>query len=325
MKSPHLAIGSACAGLPGRSTLSGLHPENKCPASKRWHAVLLAILLGAAPAQAVILFGLDNSANQTDPGTGVQFSSVGLLSELGKASPQGSAIHLGGGYMLTADHVGMRPYVTFDGTTFYQRDISFAPVQVAANVDLKIFKLTTTPPVASANIYGGTSELFAPATQIGWGLGRDPAVSVNSTAVTWGNDSTIAKRWGLNTPRETGALAYLSYAQQGIATVLGSNAGSPAGLGADEAAATLYDSGSGLFQYLDGSWQLIGVAVDVDTFNTSNFGNDQTSDPNGDKNNFVRVGAYQSQILSLIPEATTFSMFAGGLILSLARRRRRDG
>ena len=53
--------------------------------------------LALQPARAVILFGLDNSANQTDPGTGFAFGSVGLLSDAAKANPMGSAIHLGNG------------------------------------------------------------------------------------------------------------------------------------------------------------------------------------------------------------------------------------
>lgn len=295
---------------------------SSCSKLHRVFTGFFVILLTSITSQGVILFGLDNAANQTDPGTGVSFSSVGLLSELGKASPQGSAIHLGGGYMLTANHVGMRPYVTFDGTTFYQRDLTFTPTQVAPNVDLKVFKLTTTPTVGTANLNGGTGELIAPATQIGWGVGRNPTVAVDSAAVSWGNTTTIAKRWGLNTPRAASGISYDSYTQQAIITVLGSETGSPTGLGDNEAATTLYDSGSGLFQFLDGSWQLIGVAVAVETSGVSNFGNDQINDPNGDLNYFVRVGTYQTQILSLIPEPASLSLVTFGLLLMLIRRRR---
>lgn len=284
-------------------------------------ATAVAFLFVAQPARAVILFGLDNSANQTDPGTGVHFDSVGLLSDAGKANPMGSAIHLGGGYMLTAHHVGMKPYVTFDGSTFYQRDLSFSPVQVAANVDLQVFKLTTTPTVAAANLYGGTGEQIAPATQVGWGLGRNPTIPVDSAAVTWGDNTTIAKRWGLNVPRGLVNIGHQTGSYSGIYTVLGSETGSPAGLGASEAAATLYDSGSGLFQNLGGTWYLIGLTTGVDTNGTSNFGNDKASDPNGDLNYFVRIGTYQSAILALVPEPSSAGLLAGGLFLLIMRRR----
>ena len=273
------------------------------------------------PAGAVILFGLDNAANQTDPGTGVPFSGVGMLADAGLANPMGTAIYLGGGYMLTANHVGMKPYVTFDGATYYQRDTSFTPVQVAANVDMQVFRLTTMPTVAAANLYRGVNEQVAPATQVGWGLGRSPTVPVDSVAVTWGDASTLAKRWGLNTPRGLATLASGSGSYAGLYTVLGSDAGSPAGLGASEAAATLDDSGSGLFQNLGGTWYLIGLTTGVDTFGTSNFGNDQGANPNGDLNYSVRVGSYSSAILAIIPEPSSAGLLACGLVVVLGRRR----
>ena len=142
----------------------------------------VAVIVAAPACQAVILFGLDNSANRTDPGSGSPFSTVALVADAGKANPSGSAVHLGGGYMLTANHVGMRPYVTFDGSTFYQRDLSFSPVQVAASVDMQVFRLTTTPTVGSASLYGGFGEQIAPALLVGWGVGRNPTVPVDSAS-----------------------------------------------------------------------------------------------------------------------------------------------
>lgn len=283
--------------------------------------VLVASALSVVqPAGAIILFGLDNSANQTDPGTGVAFDSVGLLSNAGKASPQGSAIHLGGGYMLTAEHVGMRPFVTFDGTTFYQRDLAFTPLQVAANVDLQIFKLTTTPTVAAANLYNGSDELTASATMVGWGKGRDPAVPVNTLNVTWGNDSTIAKRWGVNLPLGFDTVGHEAGSYDAILTGLGSGSGSPAGLGASEAAATLYDSGSGLFQNHGGTWYLIGLTTGVETFGTSKFGNDQLADPHGDLNAFVQISSYHDDILDLIPEPSALGLLACSVVVLLGFR-----
>jgi len=289
--------------------------------TKRLGSALALIWLAAEPAGAAILFGLDNTANQTDPGTGVPFSGVGMLADAGLANPMGSAIYLGGGYMLTANHVGMKPYVTFDGSTFYQRDLSFSPVQVAANVDMQIFRLTTAPTVAAANPYTGVGEQIAPATLVGWGKGRDPTVPVDSLAVAWGDNSTIAKRWGLNTPRGLVTLSTGVESYAGLYTVLGSETGSPAGLGASEAGATLYDSGSGLFQNLGGTWYLIGLTVGVDTAGTSNFGNDKSSDPNGDLNYFVRVGTYSSAILAIIPEPSAAALLAGGIWVIFRRRR----
>lgn len=282
----------------------------------------IAAMIAASPAcHAVILFGLDNSANQTDPGIGSPFSTVALLADAGKANPSGSAVHLGGGYMLTANHVGMRPYVTFDGSTFYQRDLSFSPVQVAANVDMQVFRLTTTPTVGSASLYAGSGEQIAPAVLVGWGVGRNPTVPVDSASVSWGGTGTIAKRWGVNTPRGLVNVAYQSGAYTTIYTVLGTDTGTPAGLGDSEAAATLYDSGSALFQNLGGSWYLIGLTTGVETGGTSIFGNDTSASPNGDLNVFARVSTYRMGILAIVPEPSTAAL-ALMSVLALAVRRR---
>lgn len=279
-------------------------------------------IIAAAPAcQAVILFGLDNSANQTDPGSGSPFSTVALVSDAGKSNPSGSAIHLGGGYMLTANHVGMRPYVTFDGSTFYQRDLSFSPVQVAANVDMQVFRLTTTPTVGSVNLYAGIGEQIAPALMVGWGVGRNPTVPVDSASVAWGDSTTLAKRWGVNTPRGLTNVAYQSGTYTSIYTVLGTDTGTPAGLGDSEAAATLYDSGSALFQKLGGIWYLIGMTTGVETGGTSIFGNDTSASPNGDINAFARISNYRSSILTIVPEPSS-ALFGAVSLLMLASRRR---
>jgi hypothetical protein len=273
------------------------------------------------PAEAIILFGLNNSANQTDPGTGAHFASVALISDAGMTNPQGSAIHLGNGYMLTANHVGMQPYVTFDGSTYYERDLSYIPTQVAANVDMKIFKLTAEPTVGAVNLYDGSSEQISDATQVGWGLGRDTTVPVDSATVAWGDNSTIAKRWGLNVPRGLAMVNYQAGSYTAMFTVLGSDAGNPAGLGDNEAAATTYDSGSALFQNLGGVWYLIGLTTAVETLGSSTFGNDQFNDPNGHRNYFVRVSAYHSEIVALIPEPSSCGLLAGGLFLLVICRR----
>jgi hypothetical protein len=97
-------------------------------------APLLCLIGMAQSAEAMILFGLDNTANPTDSKTGVPVESVGFLSSAGMAGPSGSAVHLGGGYMLTANHAGMAPYVTFDGATFYERDRSYIPTPLEADV-----------------------------------------------------------------------------------------------------------------------------------------------------------------------------------------------
>lgn len=293
----------------------------------RFHVLLLASAFALSQAKGVILFGAGNSANLTDPGTGVPFDSVALVADNGGENEVGSAIHIGDGYMLTANHVSMDAtfgtYVTFDGSTYYQRDLSYTPTQVAANVDMKVFKLTSTPTVSSASTYGGTSEQTAAATLIGWGIGRDPTVPINTLSVDWDpslDKATIDKRWGLNVPRDVVNISYSSYNHDAIRTVLGSNTGTPSGLGADEAALTLIDSGSGLFQKIGGTWYLIGLGTTVDTNWVSTFGDDSVSS-GGDGNYFVRISNYDGDIAALVPEPGSIALLFVGLGLLLRRSR----
>jgi len=287
--------------------------------------IFLLVCFWSTSAQAIILFGLDNSANQTDPGTGVPFDAVARVSNSTSGQIGGSAIHLGDGWMITADHVGSIAFTTFDGSTFYNRDTTQPTIQIGTT-DMKLFRLDTTPTVGKANIYAGTSENAGPATLIGWGRGRDPNVPIGSTSVTWSNSlNTSAKRWGLNRPAGLIADSYTfnskNYMQDTILTVLGSD---PTGLGENEAAVITHDSGSGMFQQIDGIWYLIGLAVRVEFSGVSTFGNDDILSPErGDLNYFVRTSAYQNEIMAyVIPEPEVGLLGIIGIFaLSLRRRR----
>jgi hypothetical protein len=277
------------------------------------------------PAGAIILFGLGNSANLTDPGTGVQFDAVAKVYNTDDNITRGSAIHLGNGYMLTANHVATSTdqSFTFNGVDSFALDTGYTPTQVAAGVDLKVFRLTTVPISSVVTLASGA--LVAPATMVGWGLGRDPDDALGSTSVAWGDSTTVAKRWALNTPRDLLPLSYDSYDFTALRTVLGSATGDPAGLGDNEGAATRYDSGSGLFQEIGGQWRLIGVAVNVEASGSSVFGDDSVdSVDKGHDNYFAYVSSYRTDILALIPEPAGGLLIMSGALLAL-RRRRADG
>jgi len=214
------------------------------------------------PANAIILFGLDNTGN-TNPPTGAPWESVGRLSDSLGTNIGGSGVYLGNGYVLTAAHVGPYASITFDGSTFYQHD-GATPIQVASNVDMKILRLTETPTVGAVNLYTGISELNQSATIVGWGVGRDPLVTINTNDVAWGSNSTSAKRWGLNVPKATTNISFGDGSFQALVTVLGGSSNPNKGLGASEAAVTQFDSGGGMFQQFGEEWFLTGLAMYVE-------------------------------------------------------------
>jgi hypothetical protein len=166
--------------------------------------------------------------------------------------------------------------------------------------------------VAAVNLLTTPSEQVGSAFQVGWGVGRDPGETVGDTSVTWGDSSTATKRWGVNVPKLATTVTYDSYSYTAIGTYLGATDGTPPGVGADESASTLNDSGSGLFQNIGGTWYLIGLTTVVQTNGISNYANDTNG--SGDLNAFVRISTYASALqAAVIPEPSAYALFALGL------------
>ena len=95
--------------------------------------------------------------NTTNPGSGAPWDEVAsVTNSSGTHSTSGSAIHVGGGYMLTANHVSLaQGYVSFDGSSTYQI-ASGSSVQVMSGtdvVDLKVFQITNNPGTSGVNLF----------------------------------------------------------------------------------------------------------------------------------------------------------------------------
>ncbi len=205
----------------------------------------LALLLTSASSYAVVVFKGDNSANTTAPANGLPFDSVGMLSG-------GTAVYLGDGYMLTANHVSIGSSVIFPDGSSYAIDTAFTPVQPVAGVDLKVFKLEEEPDIAAVSIYSGNTSVLLSSTSyvVGSGLGRNPSVSTSSSNVKWGTSSTRDIRWGLVNSLKKSTSTGMVYFTSGTSN--------PVSL-------TTYDSGSPLFTYIDGEWYITAIAVSIDS------------------------------------------------------------
>lgn len=295
---------------------------------KHWLAALLSasLFFTTQESSGAILFGRDNSANRSNPGGGVPWDAVGKVTNATSSTVAGSAVHIGNGWVITANHVNLTSnYISFDGIISYQINPSTIQ-QVAPGVDLKTFRLTTIPSVTAVNLLTTSSELASQAVTVGWGVGRGPELP-GTSLVTWGNDSTAAKRWGVNQIRDAPTVSGGGYTYQALRTVLGGDDGAgatynPDGLGADESAMTLNDSGGALFQLIGGVWYLVGVTTAVELFGTSAFGHDSVSSQGrGHANYFARVSAYDTQIIAAAPEPGIIGLLALSLPLFLRRRR----
>lgn len=263
-------------------------------------------------AGAVILFSGDNSANTTAPDTACAgaFNAVARVCNADGSGTAGSAVHLRGKYMLTARHVTLRSHVTFDEASYYARDTAFAPVTFGT-ADIKLFKLTEAPSQAMIPLYTGNTDIpqtgrfgfistnYTTGTLIGWGRGRDNN-DLEGPTWNWGDTATENKRWGTNRIESSTALTYTLGSFDYSFTALTTKANSSSGN--NEAAATLYDSGSGLFIDDGGIYKLAGITTAVETEGSSTF-----SDASGDTNFFVRITEYAEAIRAAIPDTTSLT------------------
>ena len=265
-------------------------------------------------AQAIILYSGDNSANLTAPDTARTdiFNSVAKITNADGTGIVGSAVHIKGKYLLTAEHVlyknstPRRTHVTFDGTTYFAIDLNFLPIQIDT-ADLVLFKLIENPNLPETQLYTSNNELNKTGTLIGWGYGRD-ANQANQTSTTrtwnWGTGSTINKRWGTNQIADTGNANISGNVYDYLQTRLNSNQG------ASEAAFAYYDSGSGLYISNSGTWQLAGITTAVIATNSSFTSTFAQFSVASDSNYFVRVSQYEQTILNNIPDTSTYSGWA---------------
>ena len=278
-------------------------------------------------AHGLLLFDEDNDATTTPPvGVDIPWDAVARVANFdgtSPSSPAGTAVHLGHGYMLTANHVSNRSHVSFDGTTWYQRDTSYTPQQIAAGVDLKIFRLLQTPLTAAVNLHTGGGELDAEGYHVGWGRGRASDDDLGEDVQAFGDNATIDKRWGTNVVRAVGeedwTIGSTTYTQEALTTVLGKDEGS------HEAALAIYDSGSPYFQLFNGEYVLTGIGAAIAQQNASSatFGRDSLVGGNlGDRNFLVQIGPYEEVILEVIPEPETYALILGLLSVLLILRRR---
>jgi hypothetical protein len=262
----------------------------------------------------VILYSGDNSANQTAPPNGAPFESVARVCNNGGGSTAGSAVHIRGKYMLTANHVSNRSHVTFDGSTYWERDTAFTPIKIGST-DMKLFKLVKDPDVDEVTLHTSSSGDDASyttgrwprqvtvdiiGTLIGWGKGtaEDGTGFVEGQDHTWTWSPQYAKRWGTNridgvTPF-TSTEAY-SYTYDSLHIDLDKD------VGVDEAGLATHDSGSGIFVENNGTWTLAGIATLVSTDGSSTFS------ASGDNNYFVRIQDSASAITAAIPDTETYA------------------
>jgi hypothetical protein len=195
-------------------------------------------------ASAIVFFSQGNGANLDNPGLGLPWDNVVQMRN--ESGPIGTGVYLGNRYVLTAGHVGPLTSVKV-GFVDYLLDSS--PAVAVGQADMKLVRLASDPGLSGVRLNTNPSGDAGNSYLVGYGVGRSSSSLLSSSPVTWGDSSTAIKRWGTNFV--DGAIAGVQvagYTSDLLRTQFNSNSG------ANEAALTIYDSGSALFRQIGSEW-----------------------------------------------------------------------
>jgi hypothetical protein len=133
--------------------------------------------------------------------------------------------------------------------------------------------------------------------------------------VTWGDSSTAIKRWGTNiVDIARSGIQVGGYISDLLKTEFNSDAG------ANEAALTIYDSGSALFRQIGSEWYLVGLGAYVQNSGYS-LASTQFNSKDSDDSYFIRISSYAGSSVMIggvgVPEPSSQSLlFVGVAFLS---------
>jgi hypothetical protein len=296
---------------------------------------LAALFLSLTPAaHAVVINTLSGNGNTNAPANDPGWANVGYINGA-------SGIYLGAGWVLTAAHVGAGT-ITFSGTSY--APLAGTTVQLTnntvgrtTNTDLLMFQLASMPAGLGPLTLASTAPtLGAAVTMIGAGRDRGDftqwSVNTGTSPWTWTQVSSggnfagyqtlesSAMRWGTNTVSSTDVWVsgtndvpdVKSFATTFNALSLDDN----------EAQAVLGDSGGAVFTKKESAWELSGVMFTVVGFDAQP--SPATSPVFGNVTLAADLSYYAPQIMSIIPEPSTYALLAlSAAALAFAYRRKR--
>jgi hypothetical protein len=273
--------------------------------------VLVGVFFGVSctmgSVHAIVFFSQGNDANLTSPAGGLPWDNVVQMRN--ESGPIGTGVYLGNRYVLTAGHVGPLTSVKV-GFVDYLLDSS--PAVAIGTADMKLVRLASDPGLKGVRLNTNPSGDAGNSYLVGYGVGRASSSLLGSSPVTWGDSSTAVKRWGTNLV--DGAIAGVQvggYTSDLLRTQFNSNAGG------NEAALTIYDSGSALFRQIGSDWYLVGLGAYVQNSGYS-LASSQFNSTDSDDNYFIRISSYSSAVYQIgavaVPEPASLHYFVGGLL-----------
>lgn len=228
------------------------------PLARLFTAAFAAMLASAA--HAVAIDTGDGSGNTTPPVDDFGFASVGVTGAVGNRT----GVHLGSGWVITADHVGAHPIV-FDGTTYDPVADSGVQLTNASGPapDLFIFRVNPVPPIDGVTLASQPATIGEEIFCAGNGLNRE--ATKTQWNLSWEEfppptyegykySSGRAMRWGRNEVSDVGNdLVIGSRTTRTIETDFDENGVT------HEFQAWGGDSGGACFAERGGVWELMGV------------------------------------------------------------------
>ena len=269
-------------------------------------------------ARAIVFSSQGNDANLSSP-AGLNLPWDNVVQMQSRTGPIGTGVYLGNRYVLTAGHVGPLTSVKV-GFVDYLLDSS--PAVAIGTADMKLVRLASDPGLGGVRLNSNPSADGGAAHLVGYGVGRAPSSLLGTSPVTWGDSSTATKRWGTNfVDGAIGAALVGGYTSDLLRTQFNSNAG------VNEAALTIYDSGSALFRQIGSDWYLVGLGAYVQNSGYS-LASTQFNSKDSDDSYFIRISSYAGSSVMIggvgVPEPSSQSLlFVGAAFLSaclLARR-----
>jgi len=273
--------------------------------------VLVGVVFGfsciVGPVHAIVFFSQGNDANLDNPGLGLPWDNVVQMRN--ESGPIGTGVYLGNRYVLTAGHVGPLTSVKV-GFVDYLLDSS--PAVAIGTADMKLVRLASDPGLNGVRLNTNPSGDAGNSYLVGYGVGRASNSLLGSSPVTWGDSSTVIKRWGTNLV--DGAIAGVQvggYTSDLLRTQFNSNAGG------NEAALTIYDSGSALFRQIGSEWYLVGIGAYVQNSGYS-LASTQFNSNDSDDSYFIRISSYSNAVNQIgavaVPEPSSSHYFVVGIL-----------
>lgn len=265
----------------------------------------LALTVSAA---AVIIDSGSGTGNVTAPGTDPGWGNVGIENNAL------SAVYLGNGWVLTANHAG--PGDVWFGGVLYPW-VPGAWVRLSTSTDLVLFKIADPFPALPTLSIRATSPLLGTSLiLIGHGRNRGATTTWSGLGgYLWGPGAT--KRWGTNYVEDVNADAWEpDFGTQLFGTKFDENG---PGHSTHEAQAATGDSGGAAFAWNGSSYQLAGILLGIVTYmgqpaETALYTNDTL---------IADLSVYRDEINYWMPEPTGALWPGAALVAALARTRRR--